>query len=132
MSSVFFVLIDSIILNFQNLRLYIRHPSSIVFIVIDSIVSNLQNLRLYNRHMSCFFLVIQDSVIPNLYLFLLNCIFLLFSGYLMRFILAANLLGLPAISVPVSVAYLFLRILSDVFNGLCISGTQLSSLVNTK
>jgi hypothetical protein len=29
------------------------------------------------------------------------------SGYLMWFILAANLLGLPAISVPVSVVYLF-------------------------
>jgi hypothetical protein len=35
----------------------------------------------------------------------------------MRFIIAANLLGLPAISVPVSAAYLFLRILSDVLYG---------------
>jgi hypothetical protein len=50
----------------------------------------------------------------------------------MRFVIAANLLGLPAISVPVSVAYLFLRILSHVLYGLCLSGAQLSSLVTTK
>jgi hypothetical protein len=50
----------------------------------------------------------------------------------MRFIIAANLLGLPAISVPVSVVYLFLRILSHVLYGLCLSGAQLSSLVIIK
>jgi hypothetical protein len=50
----------------------------------------------------------------------------------MWFIIAANLLGLPAISVPVSVAYLFLRILSHVLYGLCLLGAQLSSLVITK
>lgn len=48
----------------------------------------------------------------------------------MRFVIAANLLGLPAISVPVSDAFLFLKNLSEVFCGLYVLGTLLLFFVN--
>ena len=48
----------------------------------------------------------------------------------MRFIIAANYLGLPAISVPVSDVFLFLENLLEVFYGLYVLGTLLSFFVN--